>query len=215
MRTPLSAAYQLPAAIVALVVAAFAPSGVLAWGNEGHRVIALIAADRLTPVARAEVAALLGGDARDSMESASTWADYIRLSRPETAPWHYVNIEVSASGYNAATDCPADNCVVAQVQKDARIVADRQLATPVRAEALRFLIHFVGDLHQPLHCADNHDRGGNEVAVLIGAEQTNLHAVWDTDVVAELGQDPEHVASALGAQIGPGGRSVLGSRLTC
>ena len=87
----------------------------LAWGNEGHQVITLIAADKLTPVARAEVAALLGGDARDSIESASTWADYIRLSRPETAPWHYVNIEVSVSGYNTATDRPADNCVVAQV----------------------------------------------------------------------------------------------------
>jgi hypothetical protein len=104
MRTPPSAAYRLFATIVALVVAAFAPSSVLAWGNKGHQVIALIAADRLTPAARAEVAALLGGDARDSMESASTWADYIRLSRPETAPWHYVNIEVSASGYNAATE---------------------------------------------------------------------------------------------------------------
>jgi hypothetical protein len=183
-----------------VVVSAFAPSGVLAWGNEGHQVIALIAADRLTPDARAEVADLLGSSALRGMEEASTWADYIRLSRPDTAPWHYVNIEISASGYNAATDCPADNCVVAQVQKDARLVADRQLATPLRP-AVRFLIHFVGDLHQPLHCADNHDRGGNEVGVLIGAEQTNLHAVWDTDVVAALGQDPEHVASALGAQI--------------
>ena len=124
MRTPLSAAYRLPAAIVALVVAAFAPSGVLAWGNEGHQVIALIAADRLTPVARAEVADLLGGDARDSMEDASTGADCIRLTRPDAAPWHYVNTEISASGYNAAIDCLADDCVLARVQKDSRIVAD-------------------------------------------------------------------------------------------
>lgn len=186
---------------VALAASALAPSGVLAWGNEGHQVIALIAADRLTPSARVEIADLLGGDARQSMENASTWADYIRLTRPETAPWHYVNIEISASGYNAATDCPAGDCVIAQVEKDARIIADRQLAKPVRAEALRFLIHFAGDLHQPLHCADNHDRGGNEVGVLIGAEQTNLHGVWDADVVAALGRDPEQAASALEAQI--------------
>ena len=188
---------------LALAVSALAPSTILAWGNEGHQVIALIAADRLTPAARSEVAELLGGDARDSMENASIWADYIRLTRPETAPWHYVNIEIAASGYSAATDCPADNCVVAQVQKAARIVADHQLLQPVRAEALRFLIHFVGDLHQPLHCADNRDRGGNEVAVVIGAEQTNLHAVWDIDAVAALGQDPGQTASALEAQVTP------------
>ena len=68
------------------------------------------------------------------------------------------------------------------------------------AEAVGFLIHVVGDMHQPLHCADNHDRGGNEVRVIIGSEDTNLHAVLDTDVVAALGQDPERVASH-GAQI--------------
>jgi len=204
-----SAAYRLSAAI-ALAAFIFAPSGVLGWGNEGHQVIALIAADRLTPAALAEVADLLGSDAIRGMEEASTWADYIRLSRPDTAPWHYVNIEITANGFNAATDCLADNCVVAQVQKDARIVADHQLAKPVRAEALRFLIHFVGDMHQPLHCADNHDRGGNEVRVMIGSEDTNLHAVWDTDVVAALGKDPEHVASALAAQITPANEASWG-----
>jgi hypothetical protein len=187
--------------LVTALGAVIAPSAGLAWGNEGHHIIALIAADRLTPEARAEVAELLGGDARSAMENASTWADYIRLTRPETAPWHYVNIEINRRQYNPAVDCPSDNCVVAQVEKDARIVADHQLSTPVRTEALRFLIHFVGDLHQPLHCADNYDRGGNEVAVLIGAEQTNLHAVWDNDVVAALGQDPEQVAVGLAARI--------------
>jgi hypothetical protein len=97
---------------VALTASALAPSTILAWGNEGHPVIALIAAGRLTPAARSEVADLLGGDARDDMENASIWADYIRLTRPQTAPWHYVNIEIAASGYSAAIDCPADNCVV-------------------------------------------------------------------------------------------------------
>lgn len=190
--------------LLALSTLALLPSGAWAWGGEGHRIIALIAADRLTPAARAEVSALLGGDARASMEEVSTWADEIRRDRPETGPWHYVNIEISANGYDAARDCPAGDCVVAQVQKDEGIIADHRLAKPVRAEALRFLIHFVGDLHQPLHCADNHDRGGNEVRVLVGAEETNLHAVWDTNVVAALGQNPDQVASGLAAQIGPG-----------
>jgi nuclease S1 len=189
--------------LLALSTVALLPSGAWAWGGEGHRIIALIAADRLTPAARAEVSDLLGGDARGRMEEVSTWADEIRRGRPKTAPWHYVNIEISTNGYDAARDCPAGDCVVAQVQKDERILADHRLAKSVRAEALRFLIHFVGDLHQPLHCADNHDRGGNEVRVLVGAEETNLHAVWDTNVVAALGQNPDQVASDLAAQIAP------------
>ena len=115
-----------------VAAAVFAPSHGSAWGNDGHQVISIIAADRLTPSARAEVADLLGGDARDSMKIGSMWADYIRQTRPETASWHYVNIEITASGYDAATDCPAGDCVIAQLEKDARIIADRQLAKPLR-----------------------------------------------------------------------------------
>jgi hypothetical protein len=186
-----------------LSLSPFSGSSAWAWGSEGHRIIASIAWDKLTPVARQDVGALLGSGGRAAMEQASTWADEIRPNRRETAPWHYVNIEISSSGYEPARDCPHDDCVIAQVQRDARIIADRQLAMPVRSEALRFLIHFVGDLHQPLHCADNHDRGGSDVRVAIGIEETNLHAVWDTDVVASLGEEPDAVASALEAQITP------------
>ncbi|MGH8151097.1 MAG: S1/P1 nuclease [Steroidobacteraceae bacterium] len=180
----------------------------LAWGNEGHRIVALIAADGLSPAARAEVARLLGpddrdADVRDAMEAVSTWADDIRRERPDTERWHFVDIEISAGGYDAARDCPDDDCVVAQIAKDERVVADVRLAGPERAEALRFLIHFVGDIHQPLHCADDHDRGGNAVRVAIGGEETNLHAVWDTKVVAALGHDPRAVAADLAARITP------------
>lgn len=114
------------------------------------------------------------------MEVASTWADEIRRDRPETAPWHYVDIKVTSTGLDRGRNCPGDDCVVAQIEKDLAIVRDRTLAPPIRAEALRFLIHFVGDLHQPLHAADSHDRGGNEVRVVLDGELTNLRAVWDT-----------------------------------
>lgn len=194
---------RINAVIWAVVVATspMLPSAAWAWGSEGHRVVALIAADKLTPAARAEVSDLLGGDVRTSMEEVSTWADQIRRERADTRQWHYVNIEISTNRYDATTDCGGGVCVVAQVGKDERILADHQLAKPVRAEALRFLIHFVADLHQPLHCADNHDRGGNDVRVVIGDEETNLHAVWDSDVVVALGQNPDRVASFLEAQI--------------
>ncbi|MGH8144304.1 MAG: S1/P1 nuclease [Steroidobacteraceae bacterium] len=177
------------------------PSTARAWGGEGHRIVALIAADRLTPAAHARVADLLGADVRADMEAVSTWADEIRKKRPGTERWHFVDIEISAQRYDAARDCPRGDCVVAQIRKDERLVADDRLARPARAEALRFLIHFVGDIHQPLHCADHRDRGGNAVRVMFGGEETNLHAVWDTAVVRALGEDPAAVAGGLEAQV--------------
>jgi hypothetical protein len=163
-------------AIAAIAAAVVMPSAALAWGHEGHEVVALIAASELSPAAKAQVEQFLGGDA------AST-------------------IEITSGGYDAARDCPNDACVVAQIRKDAAIVGDKTLALPVRAEALRFLIHFVGDLHQPLHASDNHDRGGNQVRVVLNGERKNLHAVWDTAVVEALGDDPRTVAPVLERQI--------------
>ena len=180
-----------------------APSPCLAWGAEGHRIVAAIAADELTPAARQEVEELLGGDASVAMVQASTWADEIRPKRPDTAPWHFVDIPIQSNGYDPGRDCPADDCVVGQIDRDARIVADRQLAAPIRAEALRFLIHFVGDLHQPLHAADNDDRGGNRLRVVLRQHRTNMHAVWDVDVVRALGRGPEEISVRLEKEITP------------
>jgi hypothetical protein len=174
-----------------------------AWGAEGHRVIAAIAADELTPAARTQVEQLLGMDASVGMMEASTWADEIRLKRPDTARWHFADIPVEATNYDARRDCRNGDCVVAQIEKDARIVGDRQLVPPVRAEALRFLIHFVGDLHQPLHAADNGDRGGNQVHVLLRRRRTNIHAVWDVDVVRALGRSPEEISVRLEYEMTP------------
>lgn len=186
-----------------LCASVLGPARVWAWGREGHRIVALIAADRLTPAARAQVADLLGPDVPGAMEAVSTWADEIRDERPETERWHFVDVEISTAGYDAARDCPGGNCVVAQIRKDERLVAEAGLPSSARAEALRFLIHFVGDIHQPLHCADHHDRGGNDVRVMLGGEETNLHAVWDTTVVAALGDDPAAVSALLEARITP------------
>lgn len=180
------------------------PAPAFAWGAEGHRIVAAIAANELAPAARAQVAELLGTDsAAAGMVAVSTWADEIRRQRPNTAPWHFVDIPVRSASYDPRRDCARDDCVIAQIERDRRIVADRQLAAPVRAEALRFLIHFVGDVHQPLHDADNDDRGGNRVQLILGRRHTNLHAVWDVDVVRALGRDPEEVASRLEHEITP------------
>jgi hypothetical protein len=179
------------------------PSPALAWGAEGHRIVASIAGDELTPAARLQVEKLLGGDASVAMMEASTWADEITPKRSDTAPWHFVDIPIQSGGYDAASDCQHDDCVVAQIDRDARIIGDRQLAPPVRAEALRFLIHFVGDIHQPLHAANNNDRGGNGIRVVLRQRHTNMHSVWDTDVFQALGRSPEEVANRLEQEITP------------
>ena len=190
-------------AMFALVLLA-TPTPCLAWGAEGHRIVAAIAADELTPAARAQVAELLGADdVKATMVQVSIWADEIRRARPNTARWHFADVPVSAANYDPHRDCRRDDCVVGQIERDTLIVGDRQLAAPVRAEALRFLIHFVGDVHQPLHCSDNGDRGGNAVRVIIGRRQSNLHAVWDVDVVRALGRDPGDVAERLESEITP------------
>ncbi|HTW36677.1 MAG TPA: S1/P1 nuclease, partial [Rhizomicrobium sp.] len=145
--------------IVSIVLlATLHASAALAWGAEGHQIIAHIAASKLTPRAQAEVSQLLGGNTETAMVQASTWADEIRPSRRETAPWHFVDIPIGSSGYDASRDCVHDDCVVAQIIRDESVIADRRLVPAVRAEALKFLIHFVGDIHQPLHASNNHDR---------------------------------------------------------
>lgn len=184
------------------IIGLFMPSHAQAWGDEGHRVVALIAESRLTPAARQHVQHLLGGtDVREAMSNASVWADQIKWKRPETRPWHYVDIERGSGGYDRRRDCPNDDCVVEQIERETATLAQPGVSAPIKSEALKFLIHFMGDLHQPLHCADNHDRGGNEVRVLLGKKRTNLHAVWDSGVVKELGRKPSRVAEQLETEI--------------
>jgi hypothetical protein len=171
------------------------PSPAFAWGAEGHEIVALIAARELTPAARAQAAQLLGGRAMLVLDS--NWADEIKDQRRDTGPWHYVDIPLGAPGYDARRDCPDSNCVVAQIENDMRILGNRQLGNRARAEALRFLVHFVADVHQPLHAEDNDDKGGNQVRVTLGRERANLHRVWDADVVEVQGRDSGMVADAI------------------
>jgi S1/P1 Nuclease len=184
-----------------LLAFVFAANPALAWGPEGHQIMAGVAWRELTPAARAGVAHLLGGGAMMVLDS--NWADEIRDQRPGTAAWHYVNIEIGAAGYDAARDCRFGECVVAQIQRDAQILSDPQVPEAGKAEALRFLIHFVGDIHQPLHVADRHDEGGNKIFVIWHGKRTSLHKIWDTDVVATLGPDSERIAADIEARLTP------------
>jgi hypothetical protein len=194
-------------ALVLLVAIDPAPAN--AWGRDGHEIVATIAQSLLTPRARAQADALLATAGGESFVAVSDWADRIRRERPETAPWHFVDIEIGAGPYNEARDCPRRACVVAKIDDFRAELADTRLDPERRGEALKWLIHSVGDVHQPLHAADRHDHGGNGLHVAIDGRERNLHEVWDVELIklAKGRESDSAYAEELTGAISAGDRS--------
>lgn len=169
--------------LVALALAALAPLHTYAFGTEGHQIVAALAEQRLSDHARAEAGKLLALEPGSTLVSISVWADETRS--PSTAAWHYVNLPRDADcQYDAARDSPDGQCVVAAIERQRRVLAS---AAPdvERLEALKYLVHFVADVHQPLHAGYADDRGGNKYQVQAFGRGTNLHAVWDSALIAQ------------------------------
>jgi nuclease S1 len=177
---------------------------VLAWGPQGHRVIAVIAQSNLTPQAREKVNALLGP--YNSLAAISSWADDTRPDFAETAPWHYIDIPLRANSIDMAAECPQGNCVVGQIEKFEGVLRDARANEADRRVALEFLVHFVGDLHQPLHAEDNHDKGGNLVQVVFFDQPGNLHSLWDSGILYHVQPYGNPLAEELGRRITPAER---------
>jgi hypothetical protein len=203
------------------------PAPVLAWGRDGHRVVAVLASQRLTPAARAQVEALLADNPNGrSLPAISMWADWVRHEQmPETYNWHFVDIPLSRDTYDSARDCPPTekgDCVIAAVQRMRDVLADRQRRHRDRVEALQFVVHLVADLHQPLHVAErDHDKGGNLVKVVWfgsaerrtrGRRQAwNLHAVWDDGMIAASDRSASQYAVQLNAWLARQDEKALGA----
>lgn len=165
------------------------PTPALAWGSEGHHIVADIAEQYLEPAAARQVRELLAIENATTLAQVSTWADDIRPQRPETARWHFVDIPIhppagTPAAYDAERDCPDGDCVVAAIERFDAVLRDKAAAPRDRLEALKFVVHFVADVHQPLHCADDGDRGGNDIHVTFRGRRMNLHAVWDWGILA-------------------------------
>jgi hypothetical protein len=191
--------------LVALLVSLISATQAWAWGSEGHRIVAEIAEQYLEPATAREVRDLLAIENATTLAEVSNWADEIRAQRRNTARWHFVDIPLSAPGYDATRDCARDDCVVAKIDQFVGEARDRILPARQRLEALKFVVHFIGDVHQPLHAADNGDRGGNEIKVEFLGRRTNLHAVWDTGILAPAVQcDERSYALRLVKSITPG-----------
>lgn len=157
------------------------------WGPEGHDLIARIAEAQLTPEVRAKVLAILGPGV--TMASVSSWPDDIRRERPETSSWHFIDIPIDKKHGDMARDCPKGACVVQKIEDFEAVLRDPNAPAIQRREALMFVIHFIGDMHQPLHSSNDNDRGGNAKNVTYDGRNTNLHSLWDSGLLGKMGTE--------------------------
>lgn len=179
-----------------------------AWGREGHRLTALVAEEYLTPAAKAQVAQLLG---KETLADIAPWADSYRVDHPETGPWHFVDIPSAAATFDRNRDCPVSkadpkspwrDCVTDRILYFEGRLGDESLSTEDRAFALKFLVHLIGDIHQPFHALGD-ARGGNDIAVSFlgsntcGPYKCNLHGVWDTSIIVDQGLSEQQYAEKL------------------
>ncbi len=186
-----------------VLVLLFWPAAAQAWGCKGHQTVALIAEKHLTPETRQWVEKLLsenpidpklnrycGGAVRDVMADSATWADDVRGER-KNGPWHYIDIPRGSKRGPIEPFCGAAGCVTKALSEQLAILKDLKADAAKRADALRYVIHFVGDLHQPLHTTTNADEGGNCVPLKYFRRNAhdhnhsfspNLHSIWDTAI---------------------------------
>ncbi len=182
-----------------------APGQAWCWGDEGHQTVARIAAAHLTERARQGVEKLLKQDASfaatgaangaaagadalaEAMARAAIWPDHMPGGKGATAPWHYIDIGLFEGPSHIAERCPQGNCIVAKMtQYLVNLKQHRGDGTWPESKELAFLMHFAGDIHQPLHCVSDADAGGNCVNVTGFDPMHNLHAVWDITLVNKL-----------------------------
>ncbi len=212
--------------ILSFLLLMIAPYRAVAWGDDGHKTIALIAERYLEPAVRATLGAMLDADPDNltphDLASEATWADKYRDSNnrrdhyEQTQNWHFVDLEINdpdikaacfgraalAAG-TAASNGPPKACIVDKINQFLAEVKNPKTDFEERLFALKFLLHFVGDLHQPLHAADNHDRGGNDVKVWSGSKALSLHHLWDVEFVQALARKPAVLVQVLLMQITP------------
>lgn len=203
MRTP----SPVSEALLALTAAALFPAPASAWSANGHRTVALIAESRLDDVTRKAVADILGPGA--TLDAIAPCADDVRVgsfdcsgiplkAQPESEPWHFIDVPIAGpapvDGAALETFCPNGACVVDRIRDAAKALQDPQALRDDKQAALMFLVHFAGDVHQPLHCAYGMfngapDRGGNAEAVKFGGAELKLHSLWDHQIRATDGEN--------------------------
>ncbi len=215
---------RLALIVVVAIAACVSSIDVSAWGAQGHRLVALIAAERLTPVAKQQAAWLLDGQ---TLADVANWADSFKYDQQQTTFWHFADIPLDAAGYDRDRDCPVQqgvqkgsrddrwrDCAVDRIGYWEERLANPKLDRADRATALKYLVHFIADLHQPFHALAV-GRGGNDVRVkwfgqfecnnppAAGTPRAdrqvpcNLHAVWDSRLIDRRSLNDGDYVSAL------------------
>ncbi|KFN49351.1 S1/P1 nuclease [Arenimonas composti] len=202
-------------ACLSLLLAALLPATSQAWSREGHQLVGELAQRQLSDEAAAEVTRLLTADGQPepTLAAIAAWADELRAENREhgnelgklSERWHYVNFARDADcAFVPETVCPSGNCVADAIAAQQAILADRSRSDAERAQALKFVVHFVGDAHQPMHAGYGDDRGGNNFQLQLrtrtardGVEGSNLHRVWDYHLLASAGLGRDAYAETL------------------
>lgn len=178
--------------LLLVVVLLALPMAASAWSAFGHRLVAALAADQLTARTQAQIVELLQGEAEPTLPGIATWADQLRDNDPDlgkrSAKWHYVNMPEGTCDYVPARDCRNGDCLIEAIRKQTAILSDTSRPRGERAQALKFVVHFIGDVHQPLHVGLGRDRGGNDVQVNLDGKGMNLHSLWDRELLASTGR---------------------------
>ena len=170
----------------------------LAWGPTGHRVVGIIAEMNLDPL-------ILKTIRKDfnikHLANVANWADEIKRREHKPDVLHYTNIAVGHRLYNQERDCPRKRCVTEKIKEYENILVDPGSSRKARKEAFKFLVHLVADVHQPMHLGNEKDRGGNDIAVYYKNKPTNLHRVWDHDLIFLNGKSRLQFARQLNQSI--------------
>lgn len=218
--------FTVPMLLAALLVALPAQ----AWSQLGHRMVGDLAELQLQDAARAEVQRLLAGEGEPTLGGVAAWADALRHEDPSrfriSSRWHYINARGGGCDFVASRDCAQGGCIVTAIEAQRRILADRGQSLAARRDALKFLVHFVGDIHQPLHAGPREDSGGNgfQVSLRRGVDSaggdtrgsdratgTNLHTVWDSHLLASAGLARVPYVARLRQSLGDAGAAASAS----
>jgi hypothetical protein len=175
--------------VISLSLIAVFPTRTFGWSEKAHRIIAALAWSKLRDEYKAKIKKDFLDDqtknASDPLVVIAAWADERGLEVPAERKWHFVNIPLSAESYDQSRDCADLACIVVKVnQKKIELGSYRK---QTRLDALKYLVHLIGDLHQPLHCTDNNDSAGIRISVKFFGNPTNLHKVWDADMIQKTG----------------------------
>lgn len=195
---------SLAAALLMFLVATVAQ----AWGPLGHSVVAALAQRHLSPAAEAEVERLLAPEHIKALADIANWPDQMQNDPAMASLWkqtrtqHYINFHGGPScDYVPPRDCRDGRCVVGGLEHYVAVLADRSQPDSVRRQALKFVVHFVGDIHQPLHAGYRDDKGGNTYQVQYDGKGTNLHKIWDSRMLYTRNLDWQQYAKRLDSAV--------------